>query len=206
MNGVVATTCCPSCSQLIDASSIDNDGTSTCPSCNKRVTFTRFPAFAKASNGFPVIERREERESACFFHGRYRAKTPCDECGRFLCALCAIEFGSQTLCPECIHTLRRGPKATALSHQALLYDNLALSLVLLPVVGFFFFYFTIITAPAGLFASIFFFGRQNTIVPRSRFRFVIAMILAILEIIGMILFIIWFIDYLKNNVPGGTEL
>jgi hypothetical protein len=27
-----------------------------------------------------------------------------------------------------------------------------------------------------------------------------------LEIIGMILFIIWFIDYLKNNVPGGTEL
>jgi uncharacterized paraquat-inducible protein A len=206
MNGEIAIIRCPSCSHIVDPRSIGGDGASICPSCAKRITFARFPALSARLDEAPAIEWREEGESGCFFHSRYRAKTPCDECGRFLCSLCAIRFGSQTLCPECIHAMRRGPASTGLSHQALLYDNVALSLVLLPVVGFFFIYFTIITAPAGLFASIFYFGRQKTVVPRSRFRFVLAMILAILEIAGIILFIVWFIDYLKNNIPSGREI
>jgi uncharacterized paraquat-inducible protein A len=205
MNSAVATTRCPSCSHIIDAQLIDSEGTSVCSSCKKRITFTRFPAFSAKRDETSALEWREDGESACFFHARYRAKAPCDQCGRFLCSLCAIGFGSQTLCPECIHTSRRGPTATGLSHQALLYDNLALSLVLLPLVGFFFFYFAMITAPAGLFASIFYFGRQKTVVPRSRFRFLIAMILALVEIIGIVLFLIWFIDYLKTNVLSGKE-
>jgi hypothetical protein len=201
MNGNVIPTLCPSCSTLIPQSEINDDGTSDCSYCGKSVVFTRFPAFDGKFLDVPVIAFRNEGESACFFHSRYRAQVPCDECGRFLCSLCAVQFGAQTLCPECIHKSRRGPKATGLSHQALLYDNLALSLVTLPL-NVFFFYFTIITAPAGLFVSFFYFGRQKTVVRRSRIRFIIAMILAVLEIAGVIFLIVWLIAYLKNNIPN----
>jgi hypothetical protein len=195
----VTTIRCPSCSAV--SPELETKAERVCPACFKTFEVIQFPAFAQERMTPPVIELKEEGESACFFHPNYRPQIPCDQCGRFLCTLCAIEFGKMRLCPECIHASRLGRTSTGLNHQAILYDNLALSLVLLPL--FFFFYATIATAPAGLFVSIFYFNRQQTLVARGRFRFVIAAILAIIEIAGAILLVVWLFAYLKSRSSVG---
>ena len=38
-----------------------------------------------------------EGESSCFYHPNKRAVVPCDQCGRFLCTLCRVDFGQRVL-------------------------------------------------------------------------------------------------------------
>ena len=65
----------------------------------------------------------------------------------------------------------------------MLYDNLALSLAILPCLIF---YFTIITAPMTLFIVIRYWRAQRSLVHRSSFRFILAGLLALLEIGGWV--------------------
>ena len=59
--------------------------------------------------------------------------TPCDNCGRFLCEICAISVGSRQLCAECLSQLRKQKNETGLVHYAALFDNVALFLVTAPL-------------------------------------------------------------------------
>jgi hypothetical protein len=66
----------------------------------------------------------------------------------------------------------------------MLYDNIALLLAVTPLVTVVFWFFTLITAPATLFVVIRYWRAPSSLVPRTKTRFVIAGVVAVLQLAG----------------------
>jgi hypothetical protein len=163
-----------------------------CVSCRAPIQALVFPAFflkpGSATSGTPVLEAGE---ASCFYHPLKRAIVPCDQCGRFLCGLCQVEFLGQNWCPRCIQASSEKGQLTHLDRSRTLYDNLALMLAIVPVVLVF---TTVITAPITLYMVARYWRAPSSILPRTKIRFYIAALLATIEIgawIWLALFIIY---------------
>jgi hypothetical protein len=63
-----------------------------------------FPAFQSPPEEVSTAsgKRAEEGEAVCFFHPEKRAESSCEQCGRFICALCDLPLGGRHLCPKCL--------------------------------------------------------------------------------------------------------
>ncbi len=173
---------CPHCSESLPVSLFIPGQRGQCPACRSQVEAYIFPAFHRNPLSQPGIHLAQEREAACYFHPRYRAMSPCDNCGRFLCEICVISVGSRQLCAECLSQLRKQRTETGLVHHAVLFDNVALFLVTAPAVTVVFSFFTIFSAPVSLFLSFYYWSRQWNLLHRSRLRFGIAILLSVLLI------------------------
>lgn len=164
-----------------------------CMACRAPVSILVFPAlYAKsdaASAGTPVVEAGE---SSCFYHPQKRAVVPCDQCGRFLCALCQVEFLGQNWCPRCIEAGSQKGRLAHLDPSRTLHDNTALALAILPACLL---WPTIITAPVTLYLVIRYWRAPSSILPRSKIRFVIAGMLAILQMVAWI----WLVYFLVHR-------
>jgi hypothetical protein len=180
---------CPRCSEQIPVTPSGGEQTLTCPACRAEVEAIVFPAFQSSPDSAPRIQLAQGPEAACYFHSRFRAKTPCDDCGRFLCELCAISVGARRLCAECVAKLRKEKGEAGLVHHAALFDNTALFLLIAPIASIIFSFFTLISAPAALILSFYYWSRQWTLLGRSRVRFVIAIVSSILLLAGWALLI-----------------
>jgi hypothetical protein len=159
-----------------------------CPSCGLPLRVDVFPAlFKQHGTGQTGENIVVENESSCFYHPKKRAVVPCAACGRFLCALCDIEFNGRHLCPQCLEVGEKKRKMKSLETQRVLYDDIALALAIIPAI---FVWPTIITAPMSLFIAIRHWKSPLSIIPRTKVRFIIAMALSCLQITGwMFLFI-----------------
>jgi hypothetical protein len=173
---------CPRCSERLPVDLFVSGQPAQCPACHSQVEAYIFPEFNRDPSSRPGIHLAQEQEAVCYFHSRYRAMTPCDNCGRFLCEFCTISVGSRQLCAECLSQLRKQRNETGLVHFAALFDNVALFLVTAPAVTVIFGFFTILSAPVSLFLSFYYWPRQWNLLPRSRLRFGIAMLLSVLLI------------------------
>jgi len=155
-----------------------------CAACHAPVKVSVFPAFFARpevpSSGTLVLE---EGESSCFYHPRKRAVVPCDRCGRFLCGLCQVDFLGQNWCPQCVQAGSQKGELAQLDAQRTLYDNLALMLATVPLLVF---VLTPITAPVTLYLVIRYWRAPSSILPRTKIRFYVAAVLAILQIVGWI--------------------
>jgi hypothetical protein len=175
---------CPRCSEPLPVTSSGNIQTLRCAACRANVEASIFPAFFSVPGARTRIQIAQESDASCYFHSRYRAITPCADCGRFLCELCSISVGARVLCSECISKLRKQKSESGLAHHAALFDNSALFLVIGPAVSLFFSIFTLISAPAALFLSFYYWSRQWTLLGRSRVRFVIAIMSSLVLLLG----------------------
>jgi len=137
-----------------------------------------FRQLAPGSNAETVMV---EGESTCFYHPNKKAVLPCEACGRFVCALCDCELHGQHYCPACLEVGRKKGKIKSLENQRTLYDSIALSLTIFPLLIF---YFTLITAPMALYIAIRYWNAPRSIIHRTKIRYVIAIVLAALQIIG----------------------
>jgi hypothetical protein len=151
-----------------------------CTACRAPLSALVFPALFStpdpASSGTAVMEAGE---AGCFYHPLKRAVVPCDQCGRFLCSLCQVEFLGQNWCPRCIQARSQKGQLSQLDASRTLYDNLALVLATFPVLLI---WPTIITAPMTLYLTARYWRAPSSILPRSKIRFYIAVLLAILQI------------------------
>jgi hypothetical protein len=153
-----------------------------CPACGVPVQVEIFPAlFRPTARGRGGEALMVEGESSCFYHPQKKAVVPCQGCGRFLCALCDCELHGEHFCPACLEVGRQKGRITRLENQRTLYDGIALSLAILPLLIF---YFTIITAPMALFIAIRYWNAPRSIVHGTRIKLVLAIILATLQIVG----------------------
>jgi hypothetical protein len=177
-----STLSCPQCSEPLAVSLFAQGQPGRCPACYSQVEAYIFPEFDPAPVSDRGIPLAQEHEAVCYFHSRYSATAPCDHCGRFLCEICTINVGNRKLCAECLSQLRKQRDETGLVHYAALFDNVALFLVTAPVITIFFWFFTIFSAPVSLVLSFYYWSRQWNLVPRPRFRFVIAILLSVLLI------------------------
>ena len=180
---------CSNCSAPIPAADWNREH-AFCASCRAPYSALVFPAFfaqpGGARAGDPVLE---SGESACFYHPQKRAVVPCDQCGRFLCSLCQVEFLGQNWCPGCIEGRRRKGQLSKLDASRALHDNTVLALAILPA---FLVWPTIITAPMTLFLTVRYWRAPSSILPRTRIRFVAAAAIAFLELTAWI----WIVAYL----------
>jgi len=161
-----------------------------CWRCRAPLTALVFPEFfAKPEQGSSGEAIMEAGEASCFYHPQKRAVVPCDQCGRFLCGLCQVQFLGQNWCPVCIQTRRQKGKLANLDASRPLYDNMALSLATLPALLF---WPTIFTAPMTVYMTLRYWRSPGSILPRWKIRFVIAAVLALAQITGWV----WLIAFL----------
>jgi hypothetical protein len=146
-----------------------------------------FPAFfqpaAAGQSAEPIVE---EGVSSCFYHEQKKAVTHCDVCGRFLCALCDVEFNGQHVCPACLQSGKQKGRLPHLESSRAVWDSAALFICLAPIVLFPFAPIVIGTAPIAIGVAIFSFFKPGSIVPRTRIRAWLAIGLSLLEIAGWV--------------------
>lgn len=154
-----------------------------CPACGVPLQVEVFPSlFRKISAGQSGEAVMVEGESSCFYHPQKKAVLPCDGCGRFLCALCDCVIEGRHFCPACLETGKTKGKIKSLDNERTLYDSLALALALYPMIICF--YFTIVTAPMALFVAIRYWKAPQSILRRTKMRFIAAIIISVLQIAG----------------------
>ncbi len=183
---------CPACRASVLEGVFNVPEMVPCPACNVRLQIEVFPAFFR-----PAATAREaesillEGESSCFYHPQKKAVLPCEACGRFLCALCDCDVAGRHFCPSCLEAGRTKRKIKGLENRRTLYDGVALSVALYPML---FFYFTLISAPIALFVAIRHWKTPLSIVPRTKIRYVVAIILATFQIFAWALALYFFIN------------
>lgn len=157
-----------------------------CPQCNAGTRADVFNAFHRPAdpgqNGELV---QAQGEAECFYHPGKKAVAACSGCGRLLCALCEIPWDENTLCTRCLQAGRQKKKIQSLERGRIHYDSIALHLAFWPMIIF---PFTLMTAPAVMFVVLRYWKETKSIVPRTRFRHVLAFFLAGGQITGWILF------------------
>jgi hypothetical protein len=176
---------CPKCHSWLSEELFNRPDTSPCPACSVPLQVEIFPAlFRNINPGGSGEAIMVEGESSCFYHPQKKAVLPCDSCGRFLCALCDCELNAQHFCPACLEAGKTKGKIKSLDHKRTLYDSIALSLAVYPMLIF---YFTVITAPMTLFVAIRYWKSPPSLVHRSKIRFVVAIIVALLQVVGWVI-------------------
>ncbi len=155
-----------------------------CATCRSPHSAYVFPALLskidQASTAAAIVA---EGEASCYYHPRKRAAVPCDQCGRFLCSLCQVEFLGQNWCPGCIDAHRQKGQLSNLDASRPLYDNMALVLATLPA---FLVWPTIFTAPMSLYVSARHWRTPSSLLPRTKVRFYAAVLFAVLQIVAWI--------------------
>ena len=168
---------CARCDAPLPGWELAAGGTASCTSCGSSNQVRVFPAALRAA-AVVQTETALAGEAACFDHSAKRAVAACHHCGRFVCALCSVEFGDEVWCPSCV-TARAGRAQDANPETSrMLYDSMAvhtpwLSMIVWPV--------TAITGPGIVAFSILKWKQPLSLVRRSRWRFLVAILLGLAQ-------------------------
>jgi hypothetical protein len=102
----------------------------------------------------------------------------CDNCGRFLCAVCDIETPGGHICPACFD---RADQPAA--HERVNYDTVALALVTWPMLLC---WVPLLTTPVALFFAFKFWSAPSPVFPRGRWRLWLTLVIAALQVAAVI--------------------
>ena len=91
---------CTRCHQGLPAEDWNATELRRCRSCGALYKAITFTALLRERRPVQPAQPGVEGDATCFYHSRKKAVTPCDNCGRFLCALCEIEFRGERWCPR----------------------------------------------------------------------------------------------------------
>jgi len=157
-----------------------------CAACASLLRVDVFPAINRSSPvGQAGAALQVAKEAGCFYHPRKKAVVPCGTCGRFLCALCDVSLNGQHLCPACLEKGKTHRKIKNLENHRTCYDTIAL---LLATVSILIYWFTIFTAPIVIYLTVRHWKSPSSIIPRTRIRFILAFMIAGVQIAGWVLF------------------
>jgi hypothetical protein len=174
---------CLRCQTALPSAAVSTAASVPCPACGAETLTAIYPALfrppAAASAGELLAT---EEEASCFYHSRKRAATACELCGRFLCALCDVDFHGRHLCPVCIERGAKKEQLPTLDTHRMLYDGVALALAILPI--FLCIFVTFITAAMAIYVAIRYWNAPGSIVGRAQKpRFVFAILLSIAQLV-----------------------
>lgn len=185
---------CPQCQRTLPLDSFTGEG-APCPGCESTVTVRVFPAASKAAAQM-ADSRPIGAESTCYFHEDRVAVYSCNRCGRFLCRLCRISWPGEDVCPACVEVAIQAPEWRHMESERFHWDSLALAVAVLPALLI---SPSVISAPVALGLALFTFRKPCSLVPRSKIRFVLAIMIALSEIAAWI----WFFTLTYRRVAAG---
>jgi hypothetical protein len=172
---------CTKCNASLLGDVFNTGALESCPGCGASSQVELFPALFRATTPGDAGETiLTEGEAGCFYHPQKRAIIPCHACGRFLCGLCDVEWHGQHLCPACLESGSRKGKLTSLENHRILYDSAALSVAILPIL---FWPLTVFTAPMAVFMGFRYWNAPSSIIPRTKIRLVLAIIIGLIQIV-----------------------
>ena len=179
---------CACCTMPLPKWELSIGEAANCPACGSRNTVRLFPA-ALAQGAAAHAETALDGEAACFDHPGKRAVSSCQQCGRFVCQLCAVESGNGVWCPSCVALSSGKARAANSDTSRMLYDTWALCIpfaltVIWPL--------TILSAPATVALAIMKWTQPISLVRRNRWRFVVGLAAALVEG-GLWLWGIWYL-------------
>ncbi len=156
-----------------------------CSFCHVPVTARIFPRLTIEPPADPLTSAAGGGEATCQFYPGLKAEVICDECGCFMSQKASITWGEKILCMPCLHTLRETKADTNYRASLKIWDNRALALLaFLP--------FTLFTAPIALFVLFRYRNEPRGWIPRSSFRWWLALFLTGVILLGWITLIaIW---------------
>jgi hypothetical protein len=174
------TLACPKCRRRLPDYCLTPGERAFCPLCKTDFHVEVFSALSFA----PTIVKPESvalgADAACFFHAQNQAVSVCENCGRFLCEVCRVDFGGHILCSECIGGGGRHVAAPT-EKQRVLYGSIALSLAFLPLLVW---PLTLVTAPGAICLVVWAWQKPSSLVQSSRWRLILAAVFGIAQIIG----------------------
>ena len=177
---------CTQCKTPISAETINTSELIACSTCKGPIRADVYPAlFRKLPVGHTGDFVQAEKEAGCFYHPAKKAAVACSACGRFLCALCDVEFNNQHLCPACLQKGKTKHRIKNLENHRVCYDKIALFVALISML---FIWPTLVSAPIVLFMVIRYWNAPRSIIPRTKIRFILAFGIAFLQIAGWVLF------------------
>jgi hypothetical protein len=163
-----------------------------CASCGARNTVSVFPALFREGGAPARPETALDGEAACFDHAGKRAVAACQQCGRFVCQLCAVEFGGGVWCPSCVAAGSGQARAANPDASRVLYDSIALAA---PIASLLVFWpITVLTAPGTLLFALVKWRQPLSLVHRGRWRFVAAILLSLMLIALWLWALVYFIE------------
>jgi len=178
---------CTRCAATLPVWVVRAGDAALCPACNASLAIRVFPALlAPAPKLNPDEMRIEAGEASCFYHSEKRAAASCNRCGRFVCALCAVELDGVTWCPGCVADAQSGRKLARLENRRVLWDSIALGVATWPIL---FWPATLPGSLAAIFISIRYWKRPGSLIPRWKWRFIAAILIALTELVLLGLFI-----------------
>ena len=181
-----AAAACPQCRSALPGALCNLAEPVPCPACNAFILVEVFPAtFQTPAVGQPAETIVEEGTASCFYHEQKKAVTHCDACGRFLCALCEVDFNGQHICPGCLQIGKTKGKLAALDSSRTLWDSAALVVCLAPLIVW---PVVIATAPIAITLAVVSFFKPGSLVPRTRWRAVLAIAFSLVEMLAWVWF------------------
>ncbi|HEX3747456.1 MAG TPA: hypothetical protein VHW09_26145 [Bryobacteraceae bacterium] len=190
---------CARCDSPLPLWELSSAGAAVCTSCGSSNTVRVFPALFAAPEAPALPEGALEGEAACFDHPTKRAVADCQQCGRFVCQLCAVDFGGQIWCPSCVAAGRGRSKAVYLEPSRTLYDSIAIAVPLATLIVW---PLTILTGPGTVVFSAMTWKRPLSLVRKSRWRFVAACVIGLAETVGWIWLAVYWWEQLRMGVNG----
>jgi len=177
---------CTNCKAPLSKAAANTKSLAACSACASLLRVDVFPAINRLSPvGHTAAALQVDQEAGCFYHPRKKAVVPCGTCGRFLCALCDVSLNGQHLCPACLEKGKTHRKIKNLENHRTCYDTVAL---LVATVSILIYWFTIFTAPIVIYLTVRHWKSPSSIIPRTRIRFILAFMIAGVQIAGWILF------------------
>ena len=168
---------CEKCSARLAVNELDIF--SRCPRCRTIQKVVLFAALEKEYEKGVEAEAVLEDNAACLNHPDKAAAALCDSCGAYICNLCEIAVEEQHLCPGCFNN--NFSKIATLNKRTVLHDSCALNIAVLSILVW---PISIFTAPFTIGWSLFYWNKVKTPYRRSKWRFVVACLLASIQLIG----------------------
>jgi len=183
---------CSKCQAVLFPEPFNTGQFSPCPSCQAPLAVEVFPAIlqtpAAATAAEPLLV---EGQSSCFYHPAKKASIVCEGCGRFLCGLCDLELNGRHVCPVCLEAGRRKSKYQDLENTRVLWDHLALGMAVIPPLLCF--WPGLVGAPLALYLVLRYRKAPCSLTGKSNLAFILAAVLAVLEMAAGVAFIIYLI-------------
>ncbi len=184
---------CSACDARLPMAETPTAASVVCPACQHPSRVWLFPALFRSAQGAVGQRILEDGQSSCMNHPSKQAVAVCDGCGKFMCALCDVDWNGEHLCTACIQHRKVSDHAGAYQTTYTHYDNIALTICLLSIFLMSFFGLGGFIAPVTIYVAWRYWRVPWRPVPHGKWRMALAVVLGNLIFMAWLGFLVYFV-------------